>query len=242
MPPARTPTGATLGTSRVRHDRTEEPALDTRARDLLMLHAGFVVVAVALVATLPVGVAALGAVLGYELALLALASARGDQQLRRLWWFAVTLSVWQLVPDQVLVEVVGSLVFPPDGVPDVGAVTLPMAGMWAIPTVIVVEVADRVHARRGEAWALAAAAGTALVVFASAEAVLPRLGVWEPVGVVTIGTVAPYILAAEVVLGVVTWMGWRAARCRYAWATPLITALVSSAYTGAAVTSWLVLG
>lgn len=216
--------------------------MDERHRDLVRLHVGFAVLCAVLVPTLRIGVAALIAVVAYEVALLGLAVLRRDGGLARLWWFAVTLSVWQVVPDQVLVEVVGSLVFPPDGVPDLGAVTLPLAGMWAVPAVLVVVVADAVHARRGEVAGVLAAALTALVVFAAAEAVIPRLGLWEPVGVRTIGTVAPYILVAEVVLGVVLWLGWRAARDRPAAVTPLVTAVVSLAYTGAAVVSWMWLG
>lgn len=215
---------------------------ERRRRDLVWLHCGFAVLCAVLVPTLRIGVAALVAVVAYEVALLGIALVRRDALLLRLWWFAVTLSVWQLVPDQILVEVVGSLAFPPDGVPDLGAVTLPLAGMWAVPAVIVVAVADDLHARRGELAGVLGAALTALVVFAAAEAVVPLLGLWEPVGVPTVGTVAPYILAAEVVLGIVLWLGWRAARSRPAVVTPLVAGAVSLAYTGAAVVSWYWLG
>ena len=213
-----------------------------RRRDLVWLHVGFAALCAVLVPMFEIGVAALVAIVAYELALLALAVIRRDALLGRLWWFAATLSVWQLVPDQILVQVVGSLAFPPDGVPDVGAVTLPLAGMWAVPTVIVVAVADGVDARRGELAGVLGAALTALVVFAAAEAVVPRLGLWAPVGVRTIGTVAPYILAAEVVLGVVLWLGWGAARARPVVVTPLLAGTVSFAYTGAAVVAWYWLG
>lgn len=213
-----------------------------RGRDLLWLHVGVAVLALATVPTLRIGVAALVVVVTYELGLLALALVRSDEELLRLWWFAATLSVWQLVPDHVLVEVVGSLRFPPDGVPDVGAVTLPMAGMWVVPTVLIVLAAEGVRGRRGEPVATVAAAVTAFVVFAGAESVLPRLGVWEAVAVPTIGTVAPYIIVAEVLLGVVLWSAWGASPQLRPWATPLLTGLVSLTYTGAAVVSWLWLG
>lgn len=212
-----------------------------RGRDLLWLHAGVAALAAVAVPTLRIGVAALLVVAAYEAGLLAIAVGRRDEELLRLWWFAAWASVWQLVPDQVLVEVVGSLRFPPDGVPDIGAVTLPMAGMWTIPTVLVVLAAERARRRSGERVATVAAAGTALVVFAGAEAVLPRLGVWEPVAVPTVGTVAPYILVAEVLLGAVLWLAWRKDRCGPPWRTPLLTSLVSLTYTGAALVSWLFL-
>lgn len=213
-----------------------------RGRDLLWLHVGVGVLALTTVPTLRIGVAALVVVAAYELALLAIALVRSDDELLRLWWFAATLSVWQLLPDQVLVEVVGSLRFPPDGVPDVGAVTLPMAGMWVVPTLLVVLAADGARNRWGEPLATAVAAVAAFVVFVGAESVLPRLGVWEPVGVRTLGTVAPYIIVAEVLLGVVLWLAWGASRQRRPWATPILTGLVSLSYTGAAVVSWMWLG
>lgn len=213
-----------------------------RQRDLVLLHAGVAVLCALVVPFLRIGPAALLAVVAYELALLALALGRRDAVLLRLWWFAVTLSLWQVVPDQILVEVVGSLVFPPDGVPDIGAVTLPLAGMWAVPAVIVVAVADAVEARRGASAAVVAAGLAALVVFAAAEAVVPGLGLWQPVGVRTVGSVAPYILVAEVVLGMALWLAWCVARARPAAVVPLLTALVSLTYTGAAVVSWYWLG
>lgn len=219
-------------------DRARGGELD-RGRELLWLHVGVAVLAVVTVPTLRIGVAGSIVVVAYELGLLAIALIRSDRDLLALWWFAASLSLWQLVPDQVLVEVVGSLRFPPDGVPDVGAVTLPMAGMWVVPTVLVVLAAERARVRSGEPVATLAAAGTALVVFAAAEAVLPGLGVWEPVGVPTIGSVAPYILVAEVLLGIVLWRAWRVARELPPVVVPLVTAHVSLAYTGAAVVSWL---
>lgn len=210
-------------------------------RGLVVLHAATAVVAAVTVPTLPIGVAALVVVATYEVALLGLALVRRDPTLLRLWWFAAALSVWQLLPDQVLVEVVGSLRFPPDGVPDIGAVTLPMAGMWTVPTVLVVLAGEAARRRWGASAGVVGAGAAALVVFAGAEAVLPGLGVWEPVGVRTVGTVAPYILLAEVVLGVVLWLAWRADRGGPAWRTPFVTGGVSLTYTGAAVASWLFL-
>lgn len=211
-------------------------------RELVWLHVVVAAVALVTVPTLSIGVAALVVVVAYGMGLLAVALVRRDAVLLRLWWFAATLSVWQVLPDQVLVEVVGSLRFPPDGAPDIGAVTLPMAGMWTIPTVLVVLTAEAARRRAGARAAIAAAGVTALVVFVGAESVIPRLGVWEPVDVPTIGTVAPYILLAEVVLGVVLWLAWRVDRDLRPWVTPLLTGLVSLTYTGAAVASWLLLG
>ncbi len=147
------------------------------------------------VASLSIGVAALVVVVAYSAALWTLARVRHDDRLLRLWLFAAVLSLWQVLPDLVLVEV-GALVFPPDGVPDIGTVTLPMAGMWAVPTVLVVLAGDEAERRRSvAAGTLVAVARRAGLVYGTAEAILPALGVWEPVGVRTVGWVAPYVLA-----------------------------------------------
>lgn len=219
----------------------------TRERELLLLHVGLVVLALVLAAVAPIGWATLVVVVAYSGAVLLLAVVRRDPVLLRLWWFAATLSVWQVLPDLVLVEL-GTLVFPDDGVPDVGTVTLPMAAMWTVPTVVVVTVADRAHRRAGGGAGAVAAAVTALIVYTAAESVLPRLGIWEPVGVRTVGTVAPYILVAEVLLGMATWAAWRltarwlpADAPRADATVALVTLCLSLAYTGAAVVSWLLL-
>lgn len=210
-------------------------------RALVALHVGVALLAAVVVPTLRIGVAALLVVGAYEVGVLVVAVVTRDRPLLRLWWFAAALSLWQVLPDQVLVEVVGSLRFPPDGVPDIGAVTLPMAGMWMMPTVLVVLAGEAVRRRAGPGPAVAGAAGVALLVFAAAETVIPRLGVWEPVDVPTVGTVAPYVLVAEVLLGAVLWLAWRADRSGPPWWTPLVAGLVSLTYTGAAVSSWLLL-
>jgi hypothetical protein len=121
-------------------------ALTRTERDLALLHLALLGAALAVLAPAgPRGWRLVALVAGYQVALLALAWWRADRDLVRLWWFAASFSVWMLLPDAVLHRALGILRFPPDGAPDVFGVTLAMAGMWAIPAVVIVVVARGVE-------------------------------------------------------------------------------------------------
>jgi hypothetical protein len=219
-------------------------AVEPLERDQLWFHVGYLVV-VAVALAVPAG-----PVLGWRVALLvalyhaatvALAWQRGHRRWLRLWWFGAVLSVFMLLPDAVLVEGLGTLVFPDDGFPDIGPVTASMAGMWTIATVVIVAGADAVGRRAGERASWLTALGVAAVVFAGAEAVLTRLPVWEAVGVVTVGGVAVYILPAELFLGVAVLAGARWTRTGPRWRVVPVAAVIALAYTGAAASSWLLI-
>ncbi|MFP5308669.1 MAG: DUF6989 domain-containing protein [Actinomycetes bacterium] len=210
-------------------------------RDLALLHVALLAAAAVVLAPGgPRGWRLVGLVVGYQVALLALAWWRADRDLVRLWWFAASFSVWMLLPDAVLHRALGILRFPPDGAPDMLGVTIAMAGMWAVPAVVVVTVARGVEERRGRSAAGVAAGLVGLVVFVAAEAVLPRLGVWVPTAVTTLGTVALYIVPAEVLLSVVLHDAAGALATRRPAAVAGGTALVMLLYTGAACVSYLV--
>jgi hypothetical protein len=212
-------------------------------RDQLVLHAAFLLLAVVGL-LLPVGpslgwrVALLVAV--YHLATLVVARQGRHRTWLRLWWFAAVTSVFQVLPDAFLVEGLEVLVFPEDGFPDLGPVSAHMAAMWTVPFVMIVAVADAVGRRLGERASWTAALLTATVVFVSAEALLPRLGVWEPVDVATIGTLALYIVPAEIFLGVAVLAGARWTRDGSPLRAVPVAAVIALAYTGAAAVSWLV--
>lgn len=213
-------------------------------RDLVGFHLGFAVLAaVALLVPEPgaTGPWLLAAVLAYHAGSLGVSRGRGHEEWTATWGFAALLSVWMVLPDAVLVRGLGVLAFPPDGVPDVLGVTLPMAGMWAVPIVLIVATADAVTRRRGERAGLVAAVLAAGAVFGGAEATLTLVPVWEPVGVTTIGGFAPYILPAELLLGLLAVLGARASRHGSLALRVAVTGLVALAYTGAAAVSWLLI-
>jgi hypothetical protein len=176
----------------------------------------------------------------YSAGVVGLALRHRDRVLLRLWWFGAVLSVWQVLPDWFLVEGLGTLTFPPDGFPDVGPVTLHMAWMWTIPTVIVVLIGMAVEERRGRGAGALAAGLAGFVIYVSAEVLLPTLGIWQARNVHHLGTVAIYIVPAQVLLSVVTYEAFLTVRDRSPWAAIPASLLVSMVYTGAAATSWLV--
>lgn len=172
------------------------------------------------------GWAVLGIVIAYVAALPLAARAAGRRDLVTLWAFLVPLSAFQMLPDWVLAELVGTLAFPDTGGPRAGdAIPVAMGGLWVAPLLITVALA------RGSAWR---AAGIALAVFAGAELAAPAVGLWEPTEAARqVGGVALYVLPAEAVLGAATllayhWVGQRG------WARRVGAALgVSTLYLGA---------
>lgn len=216
----------------------------TSERDLLVFHLAFGLVAAATLLLAPPGGTGpwlLVLVLLYHLGSVTTAIGRRYREWTATWTFAAVLSVWMVLPDAVLVGALGVLRFPPDGVPDVLGVTLPMAGLWAIPTVLIVSVADAVTRRMSQAAGYAASVLTAAAVFTTAEASLPHLPVWEPVGVTTFGTVAPYILPAQALFGVLVVLAARWCRGTGGWVQVGVAGVVALAYTGAATVSWLLI-
>ncbi len=218
--------------------------LRPQERDLAAFHAAFGVIAagaLALRGDVPVGVVMTTLVVTYHLGSVGLARSQGHTAWLRWWGFGAVLSLFMLIPDAVLVEGLGVLVFPADGVPDVGPVTIYMAGLWTAPTVLIIAAAEAVGHRRGDAAAAVTAVVAAAVVFGVAEATLTLLPAWEPVGVTTIGGLAPYLLLPELLLG---WMVFAAARWTRT-SRPVayvpVAALVALTYTGAAAASWLLI-
>ncbi len=210
----------------------------------MAFHAAFAFIAVgALVVRgeVPTGVVILTLVVVYHLGTVGLARARGHRQWLRWWRFGAVLSLFMVVPDAVLAAGLGVLDFPPDGIPDLGPVTLHMAGLWTIPAVVIVAVTDAVGYRRGARAATAATLVTTLVVFAGAEATLTLLPVWEAVGVTTVGGVAVYIVLPELLLGWMIVAAVRWLRTSRPIATVPVAALVALTYTGAACAAWLLI-
>ncbi len=219
--------------------------MDTQERDLILLHVGFALAA-AVVLLAPGQLAQGGRIwillLAYDAATLVVVLARGYLRWLRLWWFAAVTSVFQVLPDAVLAVGLGTLTFPPDGAPDIGPVTASMARMWTVPLVLIVAAADAAHRRRGAAAGWITSVLVAGVVFVGAEALLPPLGIWEPVGVRTLGGwLAPYVLPPELLLGAAAWWGVQVTRERHPLLAVPTGALVSVLYTGALAVSWLLL-
>ena len=153
------------------------------------------------------GWAVLGCVVVYNVALPLVARTVALPEVVALWAFLLPLSLWQVLPDWVLADLVGTLRFPDAGGPRVDdVIPVAMAGMWVAPLLITVLVAG------DSAWR---AAVVAFAVFAGAELAAPLLGVWEPTSAAhQIAGVAIYVPPAEAVLGAATLLAWRWTRSR----------------------------
>jgi hypothetical protein len=135
-----------------------------------------------------------------------------------LWAFSFILSIFMVMPDWYLADVLGTLVFPPDGFPKIGAVSSYMAGLWAIPIFIILFVGNVVRSRKTERWGYLAVILLSLLIFLVAEETMWTLPSWYAVGVMMIGHVAIYIIIPEVLLGVSTFMCYLNVRNRsYIW-------------------------
>lgn len=179
---------------------TSLPTIDTGTRrglgPVLAVHGALLAGgAVALLLDPPLqGWGVLAVVVAYAAALLAVCRATGRDDLFDLAAFLVLVSVFQVLPDWVLADLVGTLRFPDRGGPRVDdVIPLAMAVMWVAPLFAAVALAG---GRPGRAAVLAGG------IFFGAELLAPTLGLWEPVGDTTrVLGVALYVVPAEVALG-----------------------------------------
>jgi hypothetical protein len=151
--------------------------------------------AVALALDPPVqGWAVLACVVAYVVALLAVCRASGQRDLLALAGFLAFVSVFQVLPDWVLADLVGTLRFPDTGGPRVDdVIPLAMAAMWVAPLFVAVVLAG---GRPGRSALLAG------LLFAGTELLAPSLGLWEPTGdTERLLGVAVYVVPAEAALG-----------------------------------------
>lgn len=173
-------------------------------------------------------------VVAYAAALHVACRRAGHDDLAALVAFLAPVSVFQLLPDWVLADLVGTLRFPDTGgirVDDV--IPLAMAAMWVAPLFIAVALSG---GRPGRAAALAG------VVFFATELAAPALGLWEPAGDThRVAGVAVYVLPAEIALGWATAYAFAATRRHSVTVRVAAAAAVSTFYLGALVLSHFVI-
>lgn len=171
-------------------------------RDLVLFHLVFALAAAALlVGTGAAGWRLVAVVALYAVGTVAVGLWRRRRWWLRLWWFASVASLWLVFPLWFLAAL-GVLVFPRDGVPDVGPVTASMVGVWAPPLVAVIATAAAVEERRGRAAAAATAGVVGAVLVVGAQALFAAVGLWRSLNVATLGSVAVYLVPANVLLAV----------------------------------------
>lgn len=171
-------------------------------------------------------------------------------ELWQIWYFSTLVSVFQVLPDWFLSAVLGSLVFPEDGLFKFGTVSAYMAGLWAIPFFLILFAvrwsrmglsSDRWLEQQPDISRVLLAASVTLLIFATSEATLWVLGSWYARDVMMIGHVALYVLIPEFVLGAHLYIAFILSRRLSLWKQTLIAAHVSLLYTGALALSYLFL-
>jgi hypothetical protein len=205
-------------------------------RGLAFLHVALLVLG-GIALSLPVpaqGWAVLVVVVAYAAALPVVCRAVGRPDWAALALFLVPVSVFQVLPDWVLADLVGTLAFPDRGGPRVDdVIPVAMAAMWVAPLFVALVVAGLRPGR---------SALTAAVVFAGAELLAPVVGLWEPVGDTTrVLGVAVYVVPAEAALGWAAAVAFGATRGRPASVRVGAALAVSTFYLGALVLAHFVI-
>lgn len=136
----------------------------------------------------------LALVVAFNVALPLTARAVGRDDWFAMWALLLPVSIFQIIPDWILADLIGTLRFPEIGGPRVDdSVHLAMGGMWVAPLFLALALTG---ARPGRA------AAAAFVIFFGAELLAPTLELWEPVGDLTeVAGIALYVLPAEAALG-----------------------------------------
>lgn len=176
----------------------------------------------------------LATVAAYVVALLVVCRRTGNSDLFALGGFLVLVSVFQVLPDWVLADVVGTLRFPDRGGPRVDdVIPLAMALMWVAPLFAAVALSG---GRPGRAAVLAAA------IFFGTELLAPTLGLWEPIGdTERVAGVALYVVPAEAALGWAAATAFAAVRKASLPAKAAAALAVSTFYLGALVLAHFVI-
>lgn len=176
----------------------------------------------------------LACVVAYVAALLVVCRRTGHRDLAALAGFLVLVSIFQVLPDWVLADLVGTLRFPDRGGPRVDdVIPVAMAAMWVAPLFAAVALSA---GRPGRAAALAG------LIFLGTELLAPILGLWEPTGDThRLLGVAVYVVPAEAALGWATAVAFAATRDRSLSLRTAAALAVSTFYLGALVLAHFVI-
>ncbi len=136
----------------------------------------------------------LALVVAFNIALPLTARAVGRDDWFAMWALLLPVSVFQIVPDWILADLIGTLRFPEIGGPRVDdSIHLAMGGMWVAPLFLALALT---HARPGRA------AAAAFGIFFGSELLAPTLELWEPAGdPFELAGIALSVLPAEAALG-----------------------------------------
>ncbi len=167
--------------------------------------AGVVTAAIFMSPSVPLGLGILASVLFFNVIFPLAAIVGQHHEWLRLWIFLVPLSVMMVLPDWFLSSQLDVLHFPSTGSPYIGTVPIFMAGMWTIPLVLVIWLAD--HLKGWNSYLVAGVVSA--VMFLGSEALVWKLPIWQAQNVWQIEHVAIYLIVPELVLGMSTLAAYR---------------------------------
>lgn len=211
--------------------------MHTAVREMLWFHFAYFAVAIAALYLAPAaayGWTLLWLVVAYNVALPVWALLRGHTEWLWLWLFLLPLSIAQVVPDWVLVDVTRTLVFPDHGLPRIGgAVPVIFMGMWLMALLPLILIAQ---SSRHPYLTMAL---LSLGLFAFWEWAARPMRLWYGQDVWLVQGVAVYTLPPEVLLGLLSLGAYRALRSAGPVSRLLGALGVSVFYAGALVISLL---
>ncbi|MFW9998044.1 MAG: DUF6989 domain-containing protein [Candidatus Odinarchaeota archaeon] len=214
--------------------------LNQNEKAFLFIHVAFAVICL-FILLFPLDVA-IGwrlfiAVVLYNITIPSLALHREYGEWLMLWSFVSILSLFQVIPDWFLSVELNVLVFPEDGFPKIGTVSGYMAGLWTIPLFMIVYLGLAIEERYSEKLANITVAAVSLLIFGLSEETLWILPSWYAQNVLMIDHIAVYILIPEIILGLVTYRGYKYIRekdSRKLWYLAIVAFLTMLIYLGAA--------
>ena len=177
-------------------------------RDFIIVHLIFVGLCFAvLIIPVPIsmGIKLFILVASYNLLILLVGLFRKDSEWVKLWVFVFFISLFQIWPDWFLSAQLNVLVFPEDGLFNIGTVSGYMAGLWAIPLFIICFIGLKLKEKYSLPKTLIAIGLIALAIFGFSEQSMWMLQSWYPQNVTLIfDHLAVYIIIPEVILGLST--------------------------------------
>lgn len=207
-------------------------------------YAGFAVLcALLLLAPMPLGVGArvLLLVVAWNLLLPGVAIKFGYSRWLQLWLFLVPLSALMVLADWFFCDGIRTLKFFDNGSPRIGPVPLYMAGMWSIGLFLLVIVGQSLAWTHSFVVGLIGVAVAAVAIFLPTEILAFHLPLWSALRVSTVLNVAHYILPAEILLALITFVAYDRLQDASRIAQLCAAGGITLAYTGAAGISYLFL-
>lgn len=181
-------------------------------------------------------------VIAWNLLLPTIAWRLGYDAWLRLWLFLLPLSFLLVFADWFFCEGIETLKFFDNGSPRLGPVPVYMAGMWSIGLFLLVLIGQSLAWTTSFAVALLAVAVVSLAIFLPTEILAFHLPLWTALRVPTTLQVANYILPAEGLLALMTFVTYERLQHANGFVQLCAAAGIALAYTGAAGISYLFLG